>query len=490
MSTGGKANILLIIADDLAAQSVLITDRSPQRMMYVMTGDIGGPMILGALDNLSILLRNGVFFDQAWAQPACSPTRGSIYTGTWPWRNGVGSPSGPRLDSGAVTALPKLLGPEGYACGLFGKWHLGNSFPCLPTDHDWDLHIGTLGGVINQGEAPYLNPPNPCGIANPGYSNWRKENSNNYANPTVSTTYATRETVEEAGTWIAGLAADTPWFGTIAFHTPHDPFDDAPPSGYQLPRGVAPADDKEMFNAMVQNMDANIGRLLGSGAGPAMDSIAVDQLENTVIIFLGDNGSYRDIATEEEKTTIYEGGVSVPLLVADGQAVANEMSGMPPVPRFLAAGKLNWTSPHLVHVVDLYATIAEIAGVAAAALPTSIDSASLWDFPSRLDAQQPTRDFNFSQYYTPGVRRATIRNSAYKLNYEHPNQWSLYAYWGHEVPGLEDGSAADVFSTALADVQAGMSNDAADNLDALLNELFLTGNYQLDDVGTAWAAPR
>ena len=98
MSTHGKPNILLIIADDLAADNVLITDRSPQRMMYVMTGDVGGPMILGELDNLSVLLRNGLEFDQAWAQPACSTTRGSLYTGTWPWRNGVGNPGDPQLD--------------------------------------------------------------------------------------------------------------------------------------------------------------------------------------------------------------------------------------------------------------------------------------------------------------------------------------------------------------------------------------------------------
>lgn len=480
MSTTGKPNILLIIADDLGDDVVLLTDRSPERRLYVMT-DAGGPMHVGALPNLSMLLRCGLWFESAWAQPACSPTRASVYTGTWPWRNGVGSPNNPRLDPARVTALPWLLSSEGYECGLFGKWHLGTAQGYRPKpDHGWDRHIGTLDGVVDSSS-------NPCGIVGPHYENWCMEDSDDYLNPTATTLYATRATVEEAGSWIASLLVDTPWFATIAFHSPHEPFH-VPPFGYQLPRGATPIDDDEKFNTMVQNMDAHIGRLLGTGAGPVISSIAPDQLENTVIIFLGDNGSDLAIATEEAKTTIFEGGVSVPLIVADGQAVIDEMSGITPVPRFLQPGKLNRNNSYLVHAVDLYATIAEIAGVSA--LPPSIDSASLWHFASQPGDQPPTRQFNFSQYYTNAVRRATLRNLDYKLNYEHPNQWSLYAYWGREVPGLENGSAANVFPAALADVIAGVSNDVADNLNALLDELFLSGNYALDDSGTLWVDPR
>ncbi len=489
MSTSGKANILLIIADDLAAESVLITDRSPQRMMYVMTGDVGGPMILGELDNLSILLRNGLTFAQAWAQPACSVTRASLYTGTWAWRNGVGNPSGPKLDPALVMALPNLLDSEGYQSGLFGKWHLGSDIGYRPKIHGWDRHVGTLAGVINQGNNPN-GPPSPCGaaITTPiDYKNWCKEDSdNNYTTPTVSSTYATYDTIKEASAWIASVA-DGPWFATLAFHTPHDPFHD-PPGGYELPNGAAPVTNDDMFNAMSQNMDHNIGRLLGS-EGQGRFAIATDQLENTVIIFVGDNGAHWDIASEEPKTEIYEGGVRVPMIVADGQAVAAEIAGNAPSPRFLASDKLNRSSPRMVHVVDLYETIAEIAG-ATAALPNPLDSKSLWQYPTAPGPLSPLRQFNFSQYYTGSLRRATIRNLDYKLNYEHPDQWSLFAYWGHEVPGLEDSSVGDVFPTALADVQAGVSNDAADNLNALLDELFLTGNYQLDDAGTVWTDPR
>ena len=477
MSTSGKPNVLLIIADDLGADSVIVTDRSPEAKMYVMT-DAGGPRDLGELDFLSVLLRNGLYFEQAWAQPVCSPTRASIYSGTWPWRNGVGYPMTPQLNPAIVTALPVLLGPEGYQSGLFGKWHLGSNAGFRPPDHGWDMHVGTLGGVVLD------------------YENWNKDSSaTGYASATLTTTYATRDTVEEAGTWINGLAANVPWFATIAFHSPHDPFHE-PPSGYQLPRGATPTTDDEMFNAMSQNFDANIGRLLGSGVGPAMDSIPQDQLENTVIIFIGDNGSPPTVAEEEPKTEIGEGGVRVPMIVADGASVAAEMAGATAPPAFLAQEKLNKRTKKLVHVVDLYEAIAEIAGVSPASLPAVRDSVSLWRFPSLAGNLPPTRQYNFSQFYRATILGATIRNNGYKLNCEvvpaGPTTWAFYEYFEGEIPGLEGaaGTASDIFASALADVQAGVSNPAADNLNELLDELILSGNYQLDDAGTLWADPR
>src|SRR5262245_40992394 len=104
MSTNGNPNILLIIADDLGQDVITIDDLGDidglpitdarESMMKVHTDDKNDDVsIIGELPNVSRFLRNGVYFNQAWSHPACSPTRASIYTGLHPWKSGVGSPN-------------------------------------------------------------------------------------------------------------------------------------------------------------------------------------------------------------------------------------------------------------------------------------------------------------------------------------------------------------------------------------------------------------
>jgi len=102
------------------------------------------------------------------------------------------------------------------------------------------------------------------------------------------------------------------------------------------------------------------------------------------------------------------------------------------------------------------------------------------------DIKLPVRLFNFSQWYAGDGMRATIRNNAYKLNYDDrlSPEYSLYAYSGGEVPGREDdATATDVFNDALT----GTNADAAANLDILLDELIAT--YQADP-NTPFPDPR
>ncbi len=498
-------NILLVISDDLGEGSVTITGSGATRAIEVHSVDVNSVDIVGALPNVSRLLRNGVYFSQAWAQPACSPTRASIFTGLQPWKHGVGSPVGnPQLDSAAgFTTLPNLL-PAGYVSGLFGKWHLGSVAGTRPTDHDWDRHVGTLGGVLGD------------------YYNWNIVDSDTgyapvnldaVANPTD---YATLRTVSEAAAWINGLAPDVPWFATVAFHTPHDPFH-LPPGGFDPATAgdPAPADPTNpdhydyLYNLMAQNMDGNIGRLLGTVGQPGglryFDPIPEDQLSNTIIIFIGDNGSPSETALEEPKTEIHEGGVRIPMIIADGQAVVNEINGQAVTPRFLHASRLNSTTPFMAHVVDLYMTIVRLVDPAANAFPSDTDSKDFSNLvkSSRIRLPQgptgpvwpggpidpgdilppiniliPVRFFNFSQWYTATGTRATIRNATYKLNYDDSAtpEYTLYKYVGGEIPNREDdGSATDLFSVALD----GTDPDAQTSLNLLLDELI--ANYQRDE---------
>jgi hypothetical protein len=507
----GTPNILLVITDDLGEGSITITGAGITRAIAVHSIDINLVDIVGGLPNVSRFLRNGLYFSQAWAQPACSPTRASIYTGLHPWKDGVGSPVGtPQLDSGAgFTTLPNLL-PADYVSGLFGKWHLGGVAGTRPTDHGWDKFVGTLGGVL------------------PDFYNWSIVDSDTgyvpvnldaVANPND---YATLRTVNEAAAWINGLAPDVPWFATVAFHSPHDPYH-VPPGGYDRATAgdPAPADPSNpdhydyMFNIMTQNVDTNIGRLLGTvglaGGSRYFDPIPEDQLSNTIIIFIGDNGSYTQVSLEESKMEIGEGGVRIPMIVADGQAVVNEINGQAVTPRFLHRSRLNATSPLMVHVVDLYKTIVKLVDPAANAFPSDTDSkdySGVVKNPLRtlpqppigpggpvggvggvtphppggalppIIVQVPIRAFNFSQIYDVTGTRATIRNTAYKLDYDDGAvpEYALYKYVNGEIPNREDdGTATDLFSAALN----GTDVDAQANLNVLLDELI--ANYRRDE---------
>ncbi len=511
MSTNSATpNILLIIADDLGESTITISGSGATRKIDVHTVDDSGTDIIGAMPNTSLLLRNGLYFSGAWAHPACSPTRASIYTGLHPWQHGVGTPGGnPVLDSSAgFTTLPNLL-PAGYLSGLFGKWHLGGvNDAATPTDHGWNKYVGALGGTLDdyyvwEVSDSDSNPPyDPAPLdANPG------------PNGDV-TQYPTLRTVRDAANWINGLAADPadpPWFATVSFNTPHSPFHE-PPGGYDLATPGDPADDDYKFNLMVQNMDGNIGRLFGTSGQPGgqryFPPIAADQLSNTIIIFIGDNGAPDGVALEEHKAEIFEGGVRVPMIITDGQALMNEINGQAVSPRFLHASRVNATASQMIHVVDLYATIVRLTDPAANAFPGNMDSKDFsvvlknpainrpvinrpGGLPGRVGPNEPrvpsqptitiVRGFNFSQWYTTNNGKwATIRNGKYKLNFDgtlpQGSQYSLYQYVDGEVPGVEYANEVDSAVDLYGDAVSGTNADAQTNLNLLLDEL--RANYQ------------
>ena len=452
---GGNPNILLVIADDLGQDVVkifnpfLVTRAATTRSLIpttiansirVVTND-GTVEITGDLPNVSRFLRNGVYFEQAWAQPSCSPTRASIYTGLHPWKSGVGSPTGfPELDpSVSFTTVPELL-PSEYVSGLFGKWHLGERSGTRPTEHGWHKHVGTLGGVLR-----------------PSYIDWDMVDSDNGYTPVQTTDYATWVTVREAAAWINAQDPATPWFATIAFHAPHDPFDIPPFRFYDPATAGDPATDAYKFNVMTQAMDHHIGRLIGTVSGGVagfdFDPIPQAQLENTVILFIGDNGSPEEVAIQEEKIFIYEGSVRAPMICADGKAVVNDINSQSVVPRFLDPTKLGDISQELVHAVDLYQTIVRVADPAASGFPTNTDSNDLGPLFKDPGTPASVRQYNFAQWYKPGEPRATLRNSNYKLNYDAANapDYSLYRYENGEIPNKEDdGTATNLYDAAVS----------------------------------------
>ena len=108
-----RPNVLLIIADDYGAESASLYPS--------LVGDSGAVPV----PNLESLAQNGLVFDNAWASPACSMTRGTIVSGLYGYRTGVTS-VGAVLPTDTVTVFDRITAESpSYSQVLFGKYHLG-----------------------------------------------------------------------------------------------------------------------------------------------------------------------------------------------------------------------------------------------------------------------------------------------------------------------------------------------------------------------------
>jgi arylsulfatase A-like enzyme len=316
-------NVLVILADDLGVDKVGAYAEHPE------------PPPTPVIDGLA---STGMLFRHATASPSCSPTRASLLTGRYPRRTGVGEVVRTR-DDAYMLPLDELLIPEilefsplGYTSVALGKWHLaGNTSPSglrHPLDQGFVHHAGSFGnpGVASQ-------PPD----APLSYFYWEKVTD---GVPAFVEAYMTTDTVDDAIAQIASLPE--PWFLYVALNAPHDPFHLPPPElhSFDLDESAGPS---LRYAAMVEAMDTELGRLL--------ESTDPEVLSRTTVVFAGDNGSHERVIRPphdpaRSKTTLYEGGVNVPLIVS-GPLVAEPGS----------------ESTALVHIADLFATMAEIAGV-------------------------------------------------------------------------------------------------------------------------------
>ena len=393
-------NILLIIGDDMGVETV------------ASYGVGENPPMTTHLDDLA---SNGVRFTNFWAQPVCSPTRATIVTGRYGFRTGIGRPvtnrgplpeppqipdwalpyvnteAGGGMGMGAddLQSLPRhglgvdeytlthafdANGHLGYSTAAIGKWHLADA------DNGWQDHAIRIG-------FDYFSGGLTGGVES--YFAWTEVVDGEV---TGVTGYAPTDKVDEAIAWI-GTQGDRPWFMWMGFNLPHTPL-------HTPPDDARHGNSNSQYGAMIEAMDTQIGRLLAS--------IAPDVLENTYVLFLGDNGTQSGNVTApfqdgRAKGTVYQGGVNVPFIVTG-----------PGVQR-------GAVSEALVNSTDLFVTIMELAGIdPAETIPASVTHDSVSFLETLSDPTASPRDWVYADEFFggyEGVETAdyAIRDERYKL---------------------------------------------------------------------------
>jgi arylsulfatase A-like enzyme len=236
--------ILLLIADDFGIDSAEFYPTTIRRV----TTPSAPPM-----PNLKRLARSGVLFRTAWANPICAPSRATIFTGRYSFRTGVAA--NPHDDPEfAELSQDEFILPEafrarsalGYVLAHIGKWHVSRG-ATDPNRLGWPYFAGGVPG------APGV----------PGYFSWTKYVNNT---STTSTTYATTDQVNETlGVIRRARKQGRPYFIEVTFNAPHSPFHKPPNALHSrdaLPKYEPGLDRRPYYEAMVEALDTEIGRLM------------------------------------------------------------------------------------------------------------------------------------------------------------------------------------------------------------------------------------
>jgi len=249
-----------------------------------------------------------------YVSPVCAPTRASLLTGRYNYRTrAIDTYRGRALMDPDETTLAERLRGAGYATGLFGKWHLGDTWPLRPHDRGFDVALTHRGGGIGQ-------PSDPPGAEGAYTDPILLRNGH----PERLEGYCTDIFFREALQWAGQQSqAQQPFFLYLAPNAPHGPYHDVPrellehyqreaitPDRFPRPIGHPSTGrfDSDLLArtyAMIENIDQNVGRLLDWLAQTGLD-------RSTLLLFLTDNGEATvgyNAGFRGRKTEVLEGGI-------------------------------------------------------------------------------------------------------------------------------------------------------------------------------------
>ncbi len=466
-----RPNILLILADDMG---------------YSDAGAYGGEIYTPSIDRLA---SQGVRFTNFHTSAYCAPTRSMLLTGADNHivglgnmtellaDNQIGKPGYEGALNGRAPTVATTLRKAGYHTYMAGKWHLGKSKDKLPASQGFEESVVLLeGGADNFEKKSYT----------PGYAAVHfYEGTDEIELP--EDFYSTKFYTDKLLSYIDKNAGDKkPFFGYLAFQAVHQPhqapenfihrYDHVYDSGWsairdtryqrQVEIGIMPVgldvdaagapdwnklspEEKKTasrrmaaYAGMVEYMDMSIGRIVDHLKDKGL-------LDNTVIIFMSDNGgesaelqkmfpeyykknfdlSYDRIGLKGSYSEYGPGwaGVSMtPFANYKGSASEGGIRA-PLVVRFPKTVQIGQTSDKLASVVDVVPTILDFAGV----LPARANAGNLaGESLTRLLAGKPSQLHDDDIVAQEVAGGSAVFKGDYKLVRNAPpfgdSQWRLY----------------------------------------------------------------
>ena len=360
--------------------------------------------------NLDRIAKEGARFTHAFVTtPLCSPSRGSFLTGQYVHRHGILDNGERNAQSHTVRVYTRLLQQAGYETGHIGKWHMGHREDKVRPGYDY--------WVSFRGQGQYIDP----------------EINNNGERGKV-TGYVTDILSNHAVEFIK-RSRNKPFSLSVAHKAIHGPFTPAPRhqtmfSDQKIVRSEGASDDlagkpamapqrermlsqpQQKFGGPPDETIMNMTRAIvavDEGLGKIFDALAeTGQLDDTVIVFAGDNGYFYGEHRLGDKRRAYDEGVRIPFLMR--------------YPKRVKAGS---TPSQMIANIDLAPTLLELAGVP---VPGSVQGKSLTPLldgkTSRWRRSLPLEYFNDPPFpQTPAWQ--AIRSERWKLiEYPGQSEWS------------------------------------------------------------------
>jgi len=269
--TRGRPNVVVIITDDQG---------------YGDLGCHGNPII--KTPNLDKLASESLRFTNYHVHTVCSPTRAALMTGLNPARTGVSGTVGRKeICRTDVPTMADWFKASGYRTGLFGKWHIGDGHRYSPQwrgfEETWTVPGGGPGGIDDYWQNV----------------KWDDVILHN-GKPTSTKGFADDAMVDKAIEFMKGLKKDESFFIYLSTFAPHHP-NYVPKQWSAAYRTTA---NLACFYASVTGVDGAVGRL--------RRFLAESKLaENTILIFMTDNGS-SSAESRKRFNGGYPGGKGVP----------------------------------------------------------------------------------------------------------------------------------------------------------------------------------